>query len=153
MPVVDVTTEIAAPPDRVWQLIGDPLAMNGLTAECVEMQWVRGSTGPAVGARFHGRNRSAWRRWTTTCTIVRYEPARAIAWDVAFGPFAVARWSYLLEPGGEAGTTSVRERFEDRRGAALRATGPLIRGTRDTEGLNRRNMEATLARIKVRAES
>jgi len=145
--------QVEAPPDRVWGLIGDPVGMNGLTAECVEMQWTGGSTDPAVGARFRGHNRSGWRHWTTTCTIVRYEPGTDIAWDVAFGPLAVARWSYRVEPGGTERVTLITERYEDRRSALLRATGPLVRGTGDTDGLNRSNMEDTLARIKDRAES
>jgi hypothetical protein len=127
--------------------------MGGLTAECIEMQWIGGSSGPVVGARFRGRNRSGWRRWSTTCTIVRYEPGSEIAWDVSFGPLSVARWSYRVEPGESAGVTTVRERFEDHRGSALRSIGPLVRGTRDAEGRNRANMAATLARIKGRAEA
>jgi hypothetical protein len=65
----------------------------------------------------------------------------------------VARWSYLVEPGASTAVTTLRERFDDRRGPALRAVGPLVRGTRDAEGRNRANMTATLARIKVRAET
>ena len=38
------------------------------------------------------------------------------------------------------------------RGRALRATSPYLRGTRDTDALNRANMEATLSRIRSRAE-
>lgn len=107
------------------------------------------------GRRRHvpGRNRSGWRRWSTTCTIVRYEPGAVIAWDVSFGPLAVARWSYLVEPGASAAVTTLRERFDDHRGPALRAVGPLVRGTRDAGGRNRANMTATLARIKGRAEA
>jgi uncharacterized protein YndB with AHSA1/START domain len=149
---VEVCEQIRAPADRVWTLVADPTAMGGLTAECVTVRWVDHDGRPAIGARFRGTNRSGWRRWTTTCTIVRYEPGEEIAWEVAFGPLAVARWSYRIEP-GEEGATLLRERVEDRRGTALRLSGPLVRGTRDTDGLNRANMAATLGRIKARAES
>jgi uncharacterized protein YndB with AHSA1/START domain len=150
---VEVSEQIRASPDRVWELVGDPIGMTGLTAECTGMRWVGSSSGPAVGARFRGHNRSGWRRWSTTCTIVRYEPGSAIAWDVSFGPLPVARWSYLVEPGDEADGATVRERFEDRRGATLRALGPIARGTSDADGRNRANMIATLGRIKARAEA
>jgi Polyketide cyclase / dehydrase and lipid transport len=150
---VEVSEQVAASPHQVWQLVRDPVEMTGFTAECIEMQWIDGSSGPAVGATFRGRNRSGWRRWSTTCTIVRYEPGAAIAWDVSFGPLAVARWSYLVEPGASAAVTTLRERFDDHRGPTLRAVGPLVRGTRDAEGRNRANMTATLARIKGRAEA
>ena len=151
--VVEVTQQIEAAPSRVWELVNDPTAMAGLTEECVAMEWSDGSSRPAVGARFRGRNRSGWRRWSTTCTIVRYEPGSEIAWDVTSGPLSVARWGYRVEPGDADGTTLVRETFEDRRGSALRLLSPVIRGTRDTEGLNRTNMAATLSRLKTRAEA
>jgi uncharacterized protein YndB with AHSA1/START domain len=148
---IEVTEQIEAPPEQVWKLVGDPVALAGLTAECTSMAWVGRSTGPAVGARFRGHNRSGWRRWSTSCVIVRYEPGREIAWDVAVGPLAVARWSYRVEPEGPG--TTIRETFEDRRGVIVRTTSPLVRGTRDTDGRNRANMAATLTRVKARAEA
>lgn len=80
MPGVDVTMQMAAPVGRVGQRLGDPVAMSGLTAEhveIVEMRWVGVATGQGVGARFRGRDRSGWRRWTTSCTLV--DPGRRIA--------------------------------------------------------------------------
>jgi hypothetical protein len=150
---VDVSQFIDAPADRVWAVVGDPVGMSDLTAECVEMEWVGQSTGPVVGARFRGRNRSGWRRWSTSCTIVRFEPGSEIAWDVAFGPLPVARWSYRVEPGKTDGASVVIERFEDHRGVLLRTTAPLVRGTSDADSLNRAHMEDTLARVKQRAEA
>lgn len=148
-----MTERIEAPPNLVWDLICDPTAMAAFTEECVTMEWIGGSSQPAVGARFRGRNRSGWRRWSTSCTIVRYQPGQEIAWDVAFGPLSVARWGYRLDPGAEDGTSVISESFEDRRSSALRALGPVVRGTADTDGLNRANMSTTLARIKTRAEA
>jgi hypothetical protein len=152
MPPVDVSLSIEASPEQVWGVVGDPIGMIGLTAECRDMEWVGMPSGPAVGARFRGRNGSGWRRWTTTCTIVRYEQGSEIAWDVSFGPLPVARWSYRVEPGAVEGSTLVTERFEDHRGPLLRATAPLVRGTSNAEALNQANMEATLVRVKQRAE-
>ncbi len=148
-----MTVPVAAPPVRVWELLGDPTAMSAFTVECVSMRWVDGWSEPALGAKFRGSNRSGWRRWSTTCTISRYRPEEEIAWDVTYGPLAIARWSYLISPDGTADAVTVTERFEDRRGTLMRMTGPLVRGTTDFEGLNRRNMETTLARVKERAEA
>jgi len=153
VPVLEVTERIDAGPGRVWELISDPTSMGGITEECVAMAWTGGWSGPAVGARFRGRNRSGWRRWSTTCTIVRYEPGTEIAWDVASGPLPVARWGYRVEPGDEEGSSVVHETFEDHRGALIRSVSPAIRGTRDAAGLNRANMATTLARLKARAEA
>jgi uncharacterized protein YndB with AHSA1/START domain len=151
---LEVTERIAASPAEVWALIGDPTAMAGLAEECVTMEWTGGWRQAEVGARFRGHNRSGWRRWTTSCTVVEYEPGSSIAWDVAFGPLPVARWGYRLEPDGDAaGGTTVRESFQDRRPPALRVLSPVVRGTRDTVGLNRANMTTTLGRLKARAEA
>jgi uncharacterized protein YndB with AHSA1/START domain len=150
---LEVTEHIAAPPTEVWDLIRDPTAMADVTEECVTMRWTGSWREPGLGARFRGHNRSGRRRWTTWCTVVRYEPGEVIAWDVAFGPLAVARWAYRLEAGGDGASTTVRESVEDHRSSALRVLAPLIRGTTDTDGTNRANMEATLARLKVRAEA
>jgi hypothetical protein len=150
---VEETLQIGAGPDEVWRLVGDPVAMTGLTEECVHMEWLGASSVPSVGARFRGRNRSGWRRWSTTCTIVSYVPGAEIAWDVAVGPLPVARWAYRVGPGEADGTTAVSERFDDHRGALLRAAGPLVRGTGDADARNRTNIRATLARIKERAEA
>ncbi len=152
MSSVEVSQLIEAPPDRVWRLVGDPVAMGGIAAECETVEWVGSPAAPGIGARFRGRNRSGWRRWTTTCTIVRYQPPTEIAWDAAFGLLPIARWSYRLEPIDGGRRTEVEERFDDHRGAVLHATSPLVRGTRDTEGLNRANMETTLARLAQWAE-
>jgi uncharacterized protein YndB with AHSA1/START domain len=149
--IVEVTEQIDASPERIWEVIGNPVAMSDLTAECVAMAWVGGADRAALGARFRGKNRAGWRRWTTTCTIVRYEPGSEIAWDVTYGPLSVATWGYRIGAGGEGGVM-VTERFDDRRGSALRVVGPLVRGTRDPDGRNRANMTATLARIKARTE-
>jgi Polyketide cyclase / dehydrase and lipid transport len=150
--VVEMDVAVDASPERVWATVGDPVALGDLTAECFGMTWIEDSTGPAVGARFRGHNRSSWRRWSTICTIVRFEPGTEIAWDVTYGPLPVARWGYRVEPDGDAGAV-VTERFEDHRGRFLRAVGPIVRATFDPEGHNRANMNETLARIKVRAEA
>jgi hypothetical protein len=150
---VEVSQRIAARPQRVWSLIGDPTTMGGITEECTAMEWAPGSTGPAVGARFRGHNRHGRRRWTTTCTIVRYQPGSEVSWDVTFGPLAVARWVYRLEPVGSGDATVVHERYQDHRGVVVRTVGPLLRGTRDADGFNRAHMESTLLALKDRAET
>ena len=152
VPPLEVTEQIDASPDRVWRVIADPTAMGDLTVECVAMRWIGSASGPGEGARFRGQNRSGWRRWSTTCTIVRYQPDVEIAWEVRAGPLRVARWGYRIESDGPLGS-ALSERFEDRRGRLLSTLGPLLRGTGDAEALNRRNMVTTLNRIKARAES
>lgn len=153
MSQVEVTTRIEASPDRIWELVGDPTRMGEWSPECRRVEWIGGATGPALGARFRGHNRRGWRLWSTTSTIVGYEPRREIAWDVGVAGFGVARWSYRIE--GEPGSDrcALVEMFRDRRGALFQALGPIARGVKDVEAHNRAGMEETLARIKTAAES
>lgn len=151
-PDVEVSTVVTASPEATWQVVADPTAMGELTVECTEMQWTGSSRRPEVGATFRGRNRKGWRRWTTSCTIVDYEPGRRVAWDVRLGPIAVARWGYTVSPGDEPGTTVVTEDFTDHRPGLVRATGRMSRGVSDTAAHNRANMVATLERVRSRLE-
>jgi uncharacterized protein YndB with AHSA1/START domain len=153
MSEVDVTAHIDASSGRVWELIGDPTRMGEWSPECRRVEWVGGATGPCLQARFRGHNRQGWRSWTTTGTIVGYEPGREIAWDVGMVGFAVAHWGYRidLDPGGEACT--LIESFRDRRGSLFQALGPVARGVKDVDAHNRVGMEQTLARIKAAAEA
>jgi hypothetical protein len=153
MATLDVRTHINASADRVWALIGDPTRMGEWSPECRAVNWARGSTAPARGARFKGHNRNGWRRWTTTGTLVDYEPGRDVAWDVSLGLLAVAQWRYRIEPDGDGQACTLTESFTDKRGGLVKRLGRVARGVSDTEAHNRRGMEQTLANVKVAAES
>jgi uncharacterized protein YndB with AHSA1/START domain len=148
---VEVSIEIAAPGSRVWELIGDPTRMGEWSPETARVTWARGSNGPAVRAKFKGTNRIGWRRWSTLSTITEYSPGQALAWDVDYGPFAIAQWTYRIEPDGDG--CRVVESFTDRRGRVATTLGPFVRGVKDVAVHNRAGMEQTLARIKAAAEA
>jgi uncharacterized protein YndB with AHSA1/START domain len=149
----EVSVRIEAPPDRVWALIGDPTRMGEWSPECHQVTWAGGDGDARLGARFKGHNRRGWRRWTTTGTIVAFEPGHEIGWDVDFAGFPIARWGYRIEAGADGASCTVVERFSDRRGSAFRVLGPAARGVRDTTAHNRVGMEQTLARVKAAAET
>lgn len=148
---VSVSREIAAPPDRVWAMVSDVTRMGEWSPETTSCVWKGGATGPAVGARFVGRNRSGWRRWSTGCRVVACEEGRTFAFDVDAGPLGVARWRYDIEPTEQG--CRVTETWTDRRGALVRGTSPLLTGVGDRPGHNRAGMEATLERLAAAAES
>ena len=52
----EVSVDIAAPPERVYELVSDIRRMGEWSPECKRCSWARGATGPAVGARFKARN-------------------------------------------------------------------------------------------------
>ncbi|MGB9376922.1 MAG: SRPBCC family protein [Mycobacteriales bacterium] len=150
---VEVTAEIAATPEQVWALIYDPTRMGEWSPECRELAWIGTVEEPEVGARFTGSNRHGWRRWTTHCTIVSYQPGREIGWDVDFAGLRVAHWGYRIEGADGGRTCRLVEEFQDQRGRVTAAMAPAARGVRDVIAHNRGTMAETLERIKAAAEA
>lgn len=142
--------EIAAPPERVYDLVSDVTRMGEYSPECQRGEWL-GAAGPAVGARFRGRNRHGMYRWSTTCRVVAAERGREFAWEVtaALG-LPVARWGYRFEPSGAG--TRVTEEWVDRRSGLVRTLGRLTTGTPHDAAQTRESMRQTLERLRVVAE-
>lgn len=148
---VSRSTDVAAPPEVVWDLVSDLPAMGRFSPENVGGTWKGGATGAAVGARFRGRNRSGLRRWSTQVRVSRCEPGRAFAFEVSSFGLPVARWSYDVEP--SPGGCRLTETWEDRRGRLITVAGRLVTGVADREAHTAVGIEATLAAVKVAAES
>jgi hypothetical protein len=149
----EVSTFIAAPPERVYALVADLPRMGEWSPETAGVSWLGGARVAAPGARFAGHNRiGALRRWSTKGTVAVAEPARELTFDIAslFG-LPVARWSYQIAP--EAGGCRVTESTEDRRGAFIRWVGVVVTGVRDRASHNRESMRVTLERLKAAAEA
>jgi uncharacterized protein YndB with AHSA1/START domain len=107
-PTVEVTTLIAAPPGRVWELVSDIELMPRTSPELQSVQWLDGRSGPGLGARFVGRNKhEAFGEWSTTSHVVEYEPPRVFAWAVGDPEHPSAIWRFSLEP--QAGGTLLRQ--------------------------------------------
>ena len=149
---VQESVHVEAPPELVWGLVSDLPRMGEWSPENTGGTWVGGATGPAVGSRFKGTNRKGSRRWSTVSTVVECEEPRTMAWDVKAGPLPVARWSYRIEPDGDA-ACAVTETWEDQRaGWSARLTDAVLRsGPRGPH--NRANMRTTLERLKAAAEA
>ena len=144
------TERIAAPPDKLYELVSDVVRMGDWSPENVAGRWLGGVTAPAVGARFTGSNRRGWRRWSTTCTVVAAEPGRTFSFDVAFLGVPVSRWTYEFQPDGDA--TIVTETWTDRRPGWFEfATRPTM-GVADVAAHNEENIRATLNNLKAAVE-
>jgi hypothetical protein len=97
-PVVDVTIEVAAAPERVWELVSDIAVIARLSRETKSVEWVDGAAGPAVGHRFRGVNEhEAAGQWTTESTVVVCDAPRAFQWDVGAAQAPAASWGYELQ--------------------------------------------------------
>jgi len=93
---------VDAPVDAVWPVVSDVTRTGEWSGECREVAWRGGASSPVPGARFRGRNRSGWRRWSRTCELTAVDPPRTIAWRTL--PSALfhdsAEWRIALEPAG-----------------------------------------------------
>ena len=145
-----VTVHMAAPPDRIWDLVSDVTKIGRYSPETFEAEWLDGATGPAVGARFRGhvkRNGRGPTYWST-CTVVACEPGREFAFEVGPEGKALNTWRYVLEPKGDG--TDVTESFRLTPKPALRVYWALLGWARGRT--NREGMHTTLERIKAEVE-
>lgn len=142
---VEVSRVMAATPERLYELVSDLTRMGEWSPENTGGKWVKGSTGPAVGARFKGSNRKGPMRWSTDVTVVVADPGREFAFDVKAAGMKVARWGYRFEA-VEAGT-EVTEYWDDHRNpVSKKVTGWLLR-IADRSEHNADGMARTLAAI------
>ena len=146
-----VTVHMAAPPDKVWELVSDVTNIGKFSPETFEAEWLGGATGPAVGAKFRGhvRRNGIGPIYWTTCRVLVCEPGREFVFGV-LGPGGkpMNTWGYRFEPNGNG--TDVTEFFELAFVLPLRIYWALFGWTRGRT--NHNDMLATLTRIKDHAE-
>jgi hypothetical protein len=143
--------QIAAPADRIWDLVADVTRIGEFSPETFEARWIDGASGPEVGARFRGhvkRNGKGPIYWTT-CTVTACEPGHEFAFGVGPAGKPLNTWSYRLESAVDG--TNVTESFELTRTPALRLYWALLGWTRGRTNIS--GMRTTLERIKAVAES
>lgn len=146
---LQVSTDVAARPDRVIELVSDVTRIGEWSPETVSCRWRGNATGPRVGARFTGANRHRWHRWSTSCTVTAADHSR-FAFRVTSLGLPVAEWAYdaRLAPGG----STVTESWTDLRGGLMRRVGAAATGVADRVEHNRAGMQRTLAALKAVAE-
>lgn len=141
---------MAAPPERIWELVSDVTRIGRYSPETFEAEWLDGASGPAVGARFRGhvkRNGKGPTYWTT-CTVVACEPNREFAFGVGSAKRPLNVWRYHLESAGDG--TDVTESFDLARTVPLRLYWALLGWARGRT--NRDGMRTTLERIRAEVE-
>ena len=146
---IEVEREIAAAPDVVWGLVSDLPRMGDWSPENDGGEWVKGATGPAVGAKFKGRNSNGSKSWSTFSTVVDASPGERFAFLVEVGPFKIAEWAFDIE--ATDGGCRVTESWTDRRGGLMKKLGGMASGVDDRVAHNRAGMEQTLAGVAAAA--
>ena len=149
-----VSTEIAATPDEVYELVADITRMGEWSPECVRCSWTKGATGPEVGARFKASNKGGrGPAWFNTPTVTVADPGREFAFNRSGPGIGSYTWRYVMEP--LEGGTRVTESFD-----AEKPLGPVMTwmtekwtGSSDRDADLHEGMVTTLARIKAAAEA
>ena len=150
-PADQVSLRIAAPPERVYEIVTDIAGMGRLSPECTGGRWLDGASGPAVGARFKGTNKRGFARWSTTNEVVEAEPGRAFSFKTLQSGY---QWTYRMEPDGD-GTlvTERRDPFRKRPTVAKLFTQVLLGGEDSHTDELRAGMQATLERVRALVEA
>jgi hypothetical protein len=157
LPAREVCCRVAAPPRKVWALVSDITRVGDWGGECVHAEWIDGADGPAVGARFRGRQLRQGQPWTSVSVVIEAQPGVSFAWAVGDPQHASATWRYQLAADGSGGTIL---RYRANLGPGPSGLSDAIAQAPEHEDnivafrLNEheRNMAATLHAIKQAAE-
>jgi hypothetical protein len=149
-----VTVHMAAPADRVWDLVSDVTRIGEFSPETFEAEWLGDATGPAVGARFRGHVRRNGRGpvYWTVCTVTACDPGVVFGFSVRppNRSAVLNTWRYQLAAGADGGT-DVTESFELPSNLPTRLYWLIFGSVRGRSNAN--GMRVTLERIKAVVES
>jgi uncharacterized protein YndB with AHSA1/START domain len=139
---VVVSREISASADAVWPLVSDLTRMGEWSPENQGGEWIKGATGPAVGALFKGRNSNGKRSWSTTVKVIEFDPPKRMAFALMVGKSAWCDWVWEVAP--SANGCTVTHSWIDRRSKLANWLGGKVSGVTDRAAHNRANMERTI---------
>jgi uncharacterized protein YndB with AHSA1/START domain len=146
---LSVSLTIAAPPEELWARVSDVTRMGDWSPETTSGTWIKGATGPAVGARFKGDNRHGKKTWTTVCEVTDCELGLVFAFDAMVGPIRYSNWRYEFEATDDG--TLVTEKWTDNRGRLFTWIGGKVSGVSDRRTHNEGTMAATLEALAAAA--
>lgn len=147
---IEVSRDIAAPPEAVYAAIGDVTRMGEWSPECFACEWHDGFDGPVVGATFDGHNRHGDHEWVTQGRVVEADPGRAFVFECSMKGFHFSTWGYRIEPTDTG--CRVTEWSEDLRPESAVAFSKRVSGVDDRTERNRQTMGGTLERLAVALE-
>ncbi len=141
-----------AEPSVVWDIVSDVTRVGEFSPETFEAEWLKGATGPELGAKFRGhvkRNGVGPTYWTV-CKVTACEPERVFEFAVMGSrTMVVNTWRYELTP--QDGGTLVTESFELSPSLPLKVYWTLLGFLRGKT--NEKGMRQTLERIRTVAEA
>jgi len=147
---IEITRDIAAPPEVVYAAIADVTRMGEWSDECYACEWHEGVDGPAVGATFDGHNRNGEHEWTTQGKVIEADPGTAFAFECSMMDFHYSTWGYRIEPTDTG--CRVTEWTDDLRPDSVLEFSKQTSGIEDRDARNRSTMSATLERVAAAVE-
>jgi uncharacterized protein YndB with AHSA1/START domain len=147
---LEITREVAAPPEAVYAAISDVTRMGQWSEECVACEWHDGFDGAVVGATFDGHNRNGEHEWTSQGKVIEADPGRAFAFECSMMDFHYSTWGYRIEP--SASGSLVTEWSEDLRPESALEFSKQLSGIDDRADRNRHTMSGTLERLAAALE-
>ena len=147
---IEISRDIAAPPEAVYAAISDVTRMGEWSEECHTCEWHSGVAGPAVGATFDGHNRKGEHEWTTQGKVTVADPGREFVFECSMMDFHYATWGYRIEPNGTG--SRVTEWSEDLRPESAMEFSQQLSGVSDRAERNRQTISGTLERLAAALE-
>ncbi len=148
---LEITRDIAASPEAVYDAISDVTRMGEWSEECYACEWHDGVDGPALGATFDGHNRNGEHEWTTQGKVIAADRGSAFAFECSMMDFHFSTWGYRIEPTAEG--CRVTEWSEDLRPESALEFSQQLSGITDRSARNQQTMSGTLERLAAALES
>ncbi|KNX36465.1 SRPBCC family protein [Luteipulveratus halotolerans] len=147
---LESSTDIAAPPEQVWSLVGDVLRMPEWSPQVDSTRLRSGFERLELGAEFTNKNSQGELEWVTHGRVVRWAPGREVAFRIEEN-WTV--WSYTLQPYADGTRLTLRREAPDGLSDASRSSIDDWFGGPDTFAATMRDgMDRTLAAIKAAVE-
>ncbi len=111
----DLTTDtveryIEAPPEVLYDILSDVTRTPERTPDIVRCEWIKGATGPAVGARFKAINTAGKRmKWFNKPIVTVADPGREFTFERTEPFGGTIEWKHVLAPEGSG--TRVTESY------------------------------------------
>ena len=147
---------IEATPETIYALVSDVTRTPEYSPEVVKCTWIKGATGPTVGARFKAINHAGRRifpDWPNKPVVTVADPGRTFAFERTEVGGGTIEWRYTFESQGSG--TLVTESYTVVKD--LNMLGWFIidtlAGLKDRQGDLRNGMATSLERIAAIVES
>jgi hypothetical protein len=142
---VSVSKTIDAPAVVLYDMIAEVTTMPTYSPETVAVTWIKGATGPAVGATFKGTNKLGKSSWSTKPTVTAADRGSRFSFKVPGG--AGAEWTYAFSTDADGRTVVTESMVQTKPSPAIIRYLQRRNGVTDRAANLREAMTTTLNRL------